>query len=164
MTNPGDLADNQATLPGDDSEIVARAIADTVEQVTDTWGTFPQGGPRVTPAQLKALRSLECRPAGLTALALRLDIGLPAASRLCDRLEAAGLLSRTAHPLNRRAIQLTLTPAGHHLLHGISAHRVHALADVVRKMKPAERGALRRGIAAFQRAAQADQGESGPTA
>ncbi|MFG2452790.1 MarR family winged helix-turn-helix transcriptional regulator [Streptomyces sp. NPDC048512] len=159
MTNPDDLADHLATGPADDSEVIAGAIADAAERIADTWAAGQQGGPRLTATQLRALRALELRPAvSLTALASRLDMGLPAASRMCDRLEAAGLVARTVHPFSRRAIQLALTVTGHHVMRELSAHRVRILAGVVRKMKPAERGALRRGIAAFQKAAQAGEG------
>ncbi|MFF0190878.1 MarR family transcriptional regulator [Streptomyces sp. NPDC005244] len=158
MTNPGDLADHQATGPGDDSEVIARAIADAVERIADTWAAAPQDGPRLTATQLRALRALEMRPAAnLTALAERLDIALPAASRLCNRLESAGLLARMTHPLSRREVELDLTSAGRHVMQEISARRVHALAAVVAEMKPAERGALRCGLAAFQQAARSEE-------
>ncbi|MFE9813397.1 MarR family winged helix-turn-helix transcriptional regulator [Streptomyces sp. NPDC005227] len=158
MTNPGDLADHQATGPGDDSEVIARVIVDGVERIADTWAAAPHDGPRLTVSQLRALRALEMSPAvNLTAFAERLDIALPAASRLCNRLESAGLLARTSHPLSRREVELDLTAAGRRVMQEISAQRVHALAAVVAEMKPAERDALRCGLAAFQQAARSEE-------
>lgn len=162
MTNPGDLTDHQATGPGDDSEVIARAIADAVERITDAWANAPHDVPRLTAAQLRALRALEMRPAvNLTALAERLDIALPAASRLCNRLESAGLMARTSHPLSRREVELDLTAVGRHVMREISAYRVRVLAAVVREMQPAERGALRHGLASFQQTVARREAEDG---
>lgn len=88
----------------------------------------------------------------LTALAERLGIGLPTASRLCDRLEAAGMLERTCHPHKRREVQLRLTAPGRQVLSDVTGRRVQALAFALEEMEPAERAALRRGLKALRRA------------
>ena len=49
-------------------------------------------------------------------LAQRLRITVGGASKLVDRVEAAGLVERVADPADRRASRIVLTPAGRRLL------------------------------------------------
>lgn len=49
-------------------------------------------------------------------LAQRLRITVGGASKLVDRVEAAGLVERVADPADRRASRLVLTPAGRRVL------------------------------------------------
>lgn len=133
---------------------MALEIADAVESLTDLWSVAAQGvALRLSPHQLRALRALQAAPGlNLTGWAEWLDIGLPTASRLCDRLEAAGMLERVSHPRKRREVQLSLTPAGRHVLREVAGRRAQALAVALRVMEPAERVALSRGLKAFLRA------------
>ncbi|MFF9060241.1 MarR family winged helix-turn-helix transcriptional regulator [Streptomyces sp. NPDC101213] len=145
--------------PGDDRadgalggpEAMAREIADAVESLTNLWSAAAhEAALRLSPHQLRALRALQVAPGlNLTALAECLDIGLPTASRLCDRLEAAGLLDRSFHPRRRREVQLMLTAAGQDVLGEVAGHRARALAAALRVMEPASRDALRHGLRAF---------------
>jgi DNA-binding MarR family transcriptional regulator len=80
------------------------------------------------------------------------------ASRLCDRLEATGLLRRETDPRDRREVRLTLTPAARRLLDDLRERRRTALADVLDRMAPAERLDLVRALSAFGRAARAGDG------
>ncbi|GAB2581460.1 hypothetical protein GCM10027168_12720 [Streptomyces capparidis] len=151
MTHHGGLGDEQAERPRDSPEAVAREIAGAVESLTDLWSLAAQeAAMRLSLHQLRALRTLEAAPElNLTALAERLDIGLPTASRLCDRLEAAGLLERGLHPHRRREVRLSLTAHGRRVLGDVAARRTQALAVALAAMDPAELAALRRGLRAF---------------
>jgi DNA-binding MarR family transcriptional regulator len=151
VTRLGAPDDDQAKDEGDGPEAVALEIADGVESLTDLWSLAAQEAAlRLSLHQLRALRTLEAAPGlNLTALAERLDIGLPTASRLCDRLEAAGLLERALHPHERREVQLVLTAHGRHVLEDVAARRTQALAAALAEMTPAEREALRGGMKAF---------------
>ncbi len=126
-------------------------IADAVESLTNLWSLAAQQATlRLSLHQLGALRAVESSPGlNLTALAERLETGLPTASRLCDRLEAAGLLERTLHPERRREVRLALTPHGRNVLGEIAERRTQALATALAALGPAERAALRRGLRAF---------------
>ncbi|WP_306437577.1 MarR family transcriptional regulator [Streptomyces sp. XY006] len=105
---------------------------------------------RLSLHQLRALRALEsAAELNLTALAEHLEIGLPAASRLCDRLEAAGLLERAWHPRKRREVRLALSVQGRHVLEDVAARRSRALAEVLAGMKASELALLSRGMKAF---------------
>nr|WP_229900294.1 MarR family transcriptional regulator [Streptomyces capoamus] len=159
VTLPGG-ADDRAEGSGDESSAGAREIADAVECLANLWSLAAQeAAVRLSLHQLRALRTLEAAPElNLTGLAERLDIGLPTASRLCDRLEAAGMLERALHPRNRREVQLRLTGQGRRVLGDVARRRTQALAGVLAHMAPPERAALVRGMKAFLRA----QGEAPP--
>ncbi|WP_445281122.1 MarR family winged helix-turn-helix transcriptional regulator [Streptomyces sp. DSM 118148] len=150
MTLPGGDGD-RVRGSGDDPSADARVIADAVERLADLWSVAAQeAAVRLSAHQLRALRVLETAPeVNLTGLADRLDIGLPTASRLCDRLEAAGLLERELHPQRRREVQLRLTVQGRRVLSDVARRRTEALAGVLAAMAPAERSSLVRGMRAF---------------
>jgi DNA-binding MarR family transcriptional regulator len=146
--------------PGEKALSLAREMSDAVDGLAHLWSTAAQGASmRLSAHQLRALRILESGPGlNLTALAEGMEIGLPTASRLCDRLEAAGLLERVLHPRKRREVQLHLTGHGRQVLIEVALHRSHALAVVLAAMEPAEREALIRGMRAFLSAQEGGQG------
>lgn len=148
LDGPGD---DRVERPGDGPDAVALEIADAVESLTNLWSLAAQEATlRLSLHQLRALRTLEAAPGlNLTTLAERLDIGLPTASRLCDRLEAAGMLERTLHPQKRREVRLGLTPQGRRVLDDVASRRAQALRVALAAMEPAERSALSRGMKAF---------------
>lgn len=135
----------------DGTDAVAGRIADAVDGLADLWTTAAtEASLRLSPHQLRALHALEAAPgANLTMLAERLEAGLPTVSRLCDRLEAAGLLLREAAAHNRREIRLRLTAHGRDILAEVAELRSRALAEGVRGMAPDDRAALERGLRAF---------------
>ncbi|WP_028809575.1 MarR family winged helix-turn-helix transcriptional regulator [Streptomyces sp. 351MFTsu5.1] len=155
MTRLSGSGDDQARGSAEDPMALARAISDAVDRLANLWSVAAQGARlRLSPHQLRALQILEATPGlNLTALSESMDIGLPTASRLCDRLEAAGLLERTLHPQKRREVRLSLTGPGLQVLDEVSTRRSQALASVLSEMTPAERAALHRGLQGF-RAAQ----------
>jgi DNA-binding MarR family transcriptional regulator len=59
---------------------------------------------------------VRCGPLGVGQLAEIEGLPSPAATRLADKLEQAGFLSRQAHPTDRRGVQLVATAKGKHLL------------------------------------------------
>nr|WP_225823406.1 MarR family transcriptional regulator [Streptomyces sp. TML10] len=149
---------------GEGAECAARDLADAVEGLTTLWSLAAQGAAlRLSLHQLRALRALESAPGlNLTALAERLDIGLPTASRLCDRLEAAGLLERVLHPHKRREVQLNLTTRARRVLGDVARRRARALAAVLEGMEPEDRSALRQGLRAMLAALEEAAPEPGP--
>ncbi|MFF8865224.1 MarR family winged helix-turn-helix transcriptional regulator [Streptomyces sp. NPDC015139] len=163
MTGLSGSGDGRASGPDDDSVSLASTIAEAVDRLADLWSVAAQGASlRLSPHQLRALRILEAEPGqNLTALAVGMDIGLPTASRLCDRLEAAGLLERVLHPQRRREVQLHLTGHGRQVLHEVASRRSRALAAVLAAMETTERDALRRGLQSFLAAQDGDSPEGG---
>src|ERR1700749_1098314 len=68
---------------------------------------------RVSPPQLRALTAVgRYGELNLSQLAEALGALPSSASRLCDRLEAGGLLTRDTGRARRRAVRLRLAPAG----------------------------------------------------
>ncbi|MFI0967988.1 MarR family winged helix-turn-helix transcriptional regulator [Streptomyces sp. NPDC021080] len=135
-------------------EAVARRLADAVEDLVELWTSAGRSVvPRLSAQQLKALKAVARRPAAtLTDLAESVGTTLPAASRLCDRLEAAGLLQRIPHSHSRRALSLLLTPQGRRVLAEIGARRTLDLAAVLAAMTPLQRASLEDGLRAFRAA------------
>ncbi|PWI18022.1 MarR family transcriptional regulator [Streptomyces sp. Act143] len=149
-----------AGSPGEKALSLALEMSDAVDGLSHLWSVAGQeASMRLSAHQLRALRILESGPGlNLTALAEAMEIGLPTASRLCDRLEAAGLLERVLHPRKRREVQLHLTGHGRQVLVEVAVRRSRALAVVLAAMEPDEREALSRGMRAFLSAQEGEQG------
>jgi DNA-binding MarR family transcriptional regulator len=104
-------------------------------------------------AQLHVLLIVERhRDINLSGLAAQLGALVSSASRLCDRLEAAGFLHRVPGT-SRRAVMLRLSPEGRDLLDRLRRQRREDLSRVLAKMPPAARTALATGLAQFRAAA-----------
>ena len=108
------------------------------------------GGHALSGSQLRALLTVEKSPGiNLRGLARRLSMILSSASRLCDRLVAAGLLDRAPGRLDRREIALSLTPVGAALLVELRSERRRRLAGVLAGMSASGRDALLSGLREF---------------
>jgi DNA-binding MarR family transcriptional regulator len=109
----------------------------------------------VSPAQLRVLLLLRAHPnLNINGLAEALHVGPSSASRLCDRLEALGLITRVPDPRDRRDLQLPLTPAATELLEELSRYRQEALKTVLTAMSASARQELERSLSAFSAAAE----------
>ena len=110
--------------------------------------------PSVPPAQLRVLTIIAGnRHTNMSRLAESLEVVPSSASRLCDRLEATGLLRRVPDPRDRREVRLLLTPAARRLLDELRERRRQALADVLERMPAPERQALVTALDSFAEAA-----------
>ena len=110
--------------------------------------------PAVPPAQLRVLTIVSGnRHTNMSRLAEMLDVVPSSASRLCDRLEANGLLRRVADPRDRREVRLLLTPASRRLLADLRERRRRALGEVLERMPTGARQDLLRALQAFEAAA-----------
>jgi len=120
-------------------------------------------GEVVTPPQLRTLVLVATRSeVDAATIAAALDIHPSGATRLCDRLVAAGLLDRSTSDTDRRRVVLTLTRAGADLVDSVMDHRQAALARILERMSPEDGESLALGLAAFSDAA--DEPEAGPIA
>jgi len=138
---------------------VAAAIEAVVESLVSVLDSARVAQtPTVPPAQLRVLSIIAGnRHTNMSRLAEALDVVPSSASRLCDRLEAAGLLRRVPDPRDRREVRLMLTPSARRLLDQIRERRRAALAQVLDRMPPATRDDLLRSLKSFAEAA--DPGE-----
>ncbi|MFM9552448.1 MULTISPECIES: MarR family winged helix-turn-helix transcriptional regulator [Streptomyces] len=118
-----------------------RQVLDAVENLVPLWfSAVEEVTPRLSPRQILALRAVRGVPElNLTGLAERLGVGLPTASRLCDRLEAAELLQRWARLDDRREVRLVVTERGHHYLADVTERLSARLGDALAALSPAER-------------------------
>ena len=108
---------------------------------------------RIGLASLRALQALDrLGPSMVTELGDDLDLLPSTASRLSDRLAAAGLISRRVSPANRRATQLELTDAGRAVLDELTGLRIAAFGRVAARMSERDRAALVAGARAFTEA------------
>ena len=84
---------------------------------------------RISPTQLRALTAVgRYGELNLSQLAEALGALPSSASRLCDRLEAAGLLTRDSGRASRRAVSLRLTSHGEALLDEAQQRRREQIA------------------------------------
>jgi DNA-binding MarR family transcriptional regulator len=143
------MASPHATPP---SEPLVAAIEEAASFLTAIWNREPEDLP-TSATQLHVLLIVEQhRDINLSGLAGQLGALASSASRLCDRLEAAGLLHRT-HGSSRRAVILRLSPEGRALLDRLRRQRREDLARVLARMPPAARTALAAGLSQFRAAA-----------
>jgi DNA-binding MarR family transcriptional regulator len=148
---------------------VAAAVESTVESLVAVLDAARLAqSPAVPPAQLRVLTIIAGNQhTNMSRLAEALDVVPSSASRLCDRLEATGLLLRVPDPRDRREVRLLLTPAAQRLLAGLRERRRRALGEVLERMPEAARQELVRSLNAFAEAAvpeAADANEDQQTA
>jgi DNA-binding MarR family transcriptional regulator len=104
-------------------------------------------GSAVPSVQLRALLIIDRAGAlNLNQLALGLGASASASSRLCDRMAAAGLLTRERAAGSRREIVLVLTESGRRLALWVRDQRRAALDDLLGAMGAEGREALLRGL------------------
>ena len=123
--------------------------------LVDAWDRAQESaGFGVSATQLRALAIIERNnEMSISALAGELDTLLSSASRLCDRLEAAGLISRDTDPGDRRAVAVSLSRNGKAVFAQLRERRQAEFARVLREMPPTARQALIEGLAGFHTAA-----------
>lgn len=104
-------------------------------------------GAAVPPAQMRALLIIGgAGSLNLSRLAEALGASASAASRLVDRMQAAGLLTRDRAAASRREIVLVPTESGLRLAEWVRGRRRAALGQVLQAMTPDGRAALARGL------------------
>ncbi|MGX6605557.1 MarR family winged helix-turn-helix transcriptional regulator [Micromonosporaceae bacterium Da 78-11] len=141
---------------------VATAVEETAEALVAVLESARLAqSPSVPPAQLRVLTIIAAsRHTNMSRLAEALDVVPSSASRLCDRLEATGLLRREPDPRDRREVRLLLTRQARRLLTELRESRRDALAEVLERMSPTARQELVRALDAFAGAAYASEGEA----
>jgi DNA-binding MarR family transcriptional regulator len=150
IPGPRGVDDDDATAA--ELEVALRPLLDT------TLGAAEELEDRIAPAHLRALQVLGTTgPTQVSTLAEATGMLPSTASRLSDRLAAAGLVERAPSPSNRRATLLSLTRAGHDVLAELAGLRVRRLQRILAAMDPADRDALLRGARAYAAASDHDR-------
>lgn len=105
---------------------------------------------RVSSSQLQALQTIQDHGSmNLTGLAEALHVIPSSATRLCDRLIAADLLTRTAGFPDRREVVLKLTTSGKRVVKQVRDTRRDDLRTALDGLSERERRALLTGLAAL---------------
>ncbi|MDI2125038.1 MarR family winged helix-turn-helix transcriptional regulator [Yinghuangia seranimata] len=148
-------AQRNRRAPGVGAEEAAGVLAGTLESLITVWGRAQEAfGTTVSPTQLRALTIIHrARGISLHGLAQEMGTVSSVASRLCDRLDSAGLVTRDLDAHNRRKVVVALTSDGESLMDAIRARRAEDLVDTLGRMPAADRAALVAGMEAFRRAA-----------
>src|SRR4051794_33196452 len=152
----------QASGPDRVSEVAA-AMESSIESLLAVLdrARLAQSG-TVPPTQLRVLTIVESnRHTNMSRLAEALEVVPSSASRLCDRLEATGLLRRVPDPRDRREVRLMLTSSARRLLDDLRERRRAALAHVLDRMPPSARQELVRALQAFAEASEYDVNTAG---
>lgn len=145
---------------------IAAAVDGAAGSLLGVWmAAQERAAAQLSTSQLRALMVVEqCDGVNLRGLAAAMGILLSSASRLCDRLVAAGVLEREPGRVDRREIALHLTPAGRRLLDQLRADRRGMIEAVLSGMSPAGRQALLRGLQEFEAVAGATEEAAARTA
>ena len=151
----GALPDIPDVDVGDPSAVAAAVEAATRALVITLGRAEEEILPRVSVSQLRALLIISRQaPTNLNQLAEELGAIPSSASRLCDRLVAAGLVTRRTGSVDRREVELRVSAEGQRLVDGLRETRVSELATVLATMSTDGRRALLQGLREFQRAAE----------
>jgi DNA-binding MarR family transcriptional regulator len=167
INQPEQFSSDESFGAADRAAVLKRGVADLHavwralgEEVTGDWLELD-----LSMAQLKTLFVIDREPqATITLLSDRLGVGPPATSLLVEKLVRAGLAVRTEDRLDRRRVQVGLTPGGAQLLARLR-HGSQALLETwLGELSQAELEALARGLAALLRvAARRRAGAGGAT-
>lgn len=126
------------------ADVLLRVVASSVAEVEDI----------VNSPQLRVLvRIHNLGPQNLGGVAAELGVHASNATRISDRLVAAGLIERREDPADRRYVLLKLTGKGSDLVNTVLEHRRQAIAEVISRMPPGRRPALAAAMEAFASAA-----------
>lgn len=121
--------------------------------------------PHITVVQARVLVIVwSLGSANINAVAAGLGANASNASRTCDRLVRAGLLTREQSDADRRQVVLRLTAEGSALIDAVMHHRCAELERVASGLSTEQQAQLRRSLDAFTAAAEAvDAGADGLT-
>lgn len=109
----------------------------------------------ITLPQFRLLVALSTHgPLNLLALAERLDVKSPTATRMINRLVAAGLVEREINPISRREVVIDLTGTGASVVTRVTQLRRREIADIAAKMPAQHRKWLVESFAAFSKAGE----------
>ena len=107
-----------------------------------------------TIAQYRTLVVLASRgPQRLTDLAGALDVAPSTAGRMCDRLVRKRLIRRHRARADRRAVLVSITPAGRQVVDQATAQRRELIAAILASLSPEQQRAAADALRAFAAAA-----------
>jgi DNA-binding MarR family transcriptional regulator len=154
-----------STLEGDPRAVDADALADALLTASRALVGIAVRSINAAPVEVTLVqhRLLVLLATGgnqtVGALAAQLEVNASNASRLCDRLERLGLISRIRSVSDGRAVDVSLTPKGSRLLETVRARRRSDVGRVLSRLSLHDAEAAVAALVAFNEAAD-EQGES----
>ena len=136
---------------------MTRALAERVELASRSllalsMRAMAQLDPSISSTQLRALMVLdEVGGSNLNTLATALDVSASTASRLVDRLVAAGLADRQVPAHSRREVLLALTETGRRVVRDHDEARRAVFTEALADLPEADLRALLQGLDAVHR-------------
>ena len=140
--NPADAAAVDAVLTASRSliAVATRSLGAAAEETTI--------------AQYRALVVLASRgPQRMVDLAEALEVAPSTAGRMCDRLVRKGQVRRSRARSDRRAVLVSLTPAGRQVVDQATVRRRELIAGILTSLPAAEQAAIAGALRAFAAAA-----------
>ena len=135
------MTDPAAPVDGLRTEDLASSLRFSVTRLARLLRQQSDAG--LTPTQLAALATVDrCGPLPVGALADEEQIGAPTATKIVEKLHAAGYLTRTPSPDDRRVSLVATTDAGRMLLTDIRARKTAWLSTRIAELDEHERSAL----------------------
>ena len=126
-----------------EAEAAWRLLVELVMETRGEWRRKVTEATGLPFSRARALWRLERGPLSLAELAHDMSIDAPAATVLINALESRGLVKRKAHPTDRRAKQVSLTPAGQRMVEAV-ANITDRPPSSLTDLPPAELAALHR--------------------
>lgn len=139
------MVSERSTADSDGDVLTVEAAAADLNRIWER--ALAELGTALTPVQLRALLTIDrSGPLSLNSLAQELRTSPSAASKVCDRLQQAGFITRTAAHHDRRAVVLSLSRAGAGLVTWVHARHRERLASLIEEMSDESRTALITGL------------------
>jgi DNA-binding MarR family transcriptional regulator len=123
-------------------DAILEELGRLVRELTRATGGADDGAPMTATQRIALVEIGTDGPLRLNDLAHRMGTSAPTASRAVDALESLGLVSRTPDPIDRRALQIELTPAGRALRDDRKQRATVAFAPALGALAADERRAL----------------------
>ncbi|HZC30529.1 MAG TPA: MarR family transcriptional regulator [Gaiellaceae bacterium] len=106
----------------------------------------------VSASQVSLLVTIKYAPGiGIRELATRERVSAPAMTKLVNRLERDGLVTRTPSTEDRRRVGLSLTDEGQRVLRRVRSRRTAWLVSRLQELDDDDRAALERAVEALRR-------------
>jgi DNA-binding MarR family transcriptional regulator len=139
-----------------------QALSSVFERLVRVVRRLATAGDLSLPAAAVLNRLVREGPQRLTSLAVGEAVSQPGMTQLVTRLERDGLVRRTASDDDGRVVLVQVTSAGERIVARRRAERAAALRDLLRRLDPADRAAVRAAIPALERLADLALAPSAP--
>ena len=136
-----------------------RELVELAARFSNTFRRFIDSGnpDGLTFSRLRVLETLHCQgPAKMKTLADALDLSARNLTTVADSLEAEGLVRRVAHPTDRRATLLELTPSGEAEAGDRLGPRLARISALFDELSPSARASLRHALTTLVQAMESD--------